>query len=164
MKRLLSIIAITAVIAVLVTACSRSKGVSEAAIKYEDTAGFSQFQAWKAVNEQADPTQSYNQGFVEGYQQAVTKTPARKATTAKHSTPSASQSGTMTSTSSSPAKVKKGMSKSAKYAIVGGVAGGVAGAVINKKNRAVGGIVGAVLGAGGGYVLGRTQDKKDGRF
>ena len=72
----------------------------------------------------------------------------------------------MTSTSSNQAKTtaKKGWSKSAKYAVIGGVAGGAAGAIINKRNRAVGAVVGAVIGAGGGYVLGRSQDKKDGRF
>jgi len=36
--------------------------------------------------------------------------------------------------------------------------------VINKKNRAVGAVIGGVIGGGGGYVLGRGMDKKDGRY
>ncbi|MFN2457532.1 MAG: glycine zipper domain-containing protein [Chitinophagaceae bacterium] len=36
--------------------------------------------------------------------------------------------------------------------------------MINKKNRAAGAVIGGVIGAGGGYVLGRKMDKKDGRY
>ena len=39
--------------------------------------------------------------------------------------------------------------------------GAVAGAVIGKNGK--GAIIGGVIGAAGGYVLGRKQDKKDGR-
>ena len=56
---------------------------------------------------------------------------------------------------------KKGISKAAKGAIIGGVGGAVAGAVIGKNGK--GAIIGGVIGAAGGYVLGRKQDKKDGR-
>jgi len=31
------------------------------------------------------------------------------------------------------------------------------------KNHVKGAIIGGVLGAGGGYILGRSKDKKDGR-
>ena len=44
------------------------------------------------------------------------------------------------------------------------MAGAAGGAVINKKNRVAGAVIGAVLGAGGGYVVGRQMDKKDGRI
>lgn len=56
---------------------------------------------------------------------------------------------------------KKGMSKAAKGAIIGGVGGAVAGAVIGKNGK--GAVIGGIIGAAGGYVLGRKQDKKDGR-
>lgn len=59
-------------------------------------------------------------------------------------------------------KEKKGISKSAQGAIIGGVGGAVAGAVITKKGK--GAVVGAVLGAAGGYILGRKKDKADGRI
>lgn len=155
MKRIFTILSIVAVAAILLTACSQNpKTASEKVLSYEDTVGLSQFQAWKAQNERIDPM----------YAAAPAPAPVRKAATRTRST--ASRSGSMTSTSSNQAKTtaKKGWSKSAKYAVIGGVAGGAAGAIINKRNRAVGAVVGAVIGAGGGYIFGRTQDKKDGRL
>jgi len=59
---------------------------------------------------------------------------------------------------------KKGWSKAAKGTAIGAGAGAVLGAVINKKNRAVGAVIGGVIGGGGGYVIGRGMDKKDGRY
>jgi hypothetical protein len=166
MKRVLPIIAILAAIAVLMAACNRNPVASEQkTIPYEDTAGLSQFQAWKAMNERQDPMQQYQEGYQQGYQNAVAATkpaaPARKTTVRRPST--TSQNGSMTSTSTNTAQKKKGWSKAAKYSVIGGATGGVLGAVINKKDRVKGGVIGAILGAGGGYVLGRSQDKKDGR-
>jgi hypothetical protein len=159
MKRLLSIIVVTALVAVVMTACNRSPATNAETkpVLYDDTVGLAQFQAWKMINERVDPMM-YNQP-VYNQSSAPVKQAARRST----STPKAS-SGTMSSTSTNQAKVKKGWSKSAKYSVIGGVAGGVAGAVINKKNRVVGGVIGAVIGAGGGYAIGRSQDKKDGRI
>jgi YMGG-like Gly-zipper len=57
---------------------------------------------------------------------------------------------------------KKGWSKAAKGATIGGVGGAVAGAVIS-KNKGKGAIIGGVIGAAGGYILGRRADKKSGR-
>ena len=56
---------------------------------------------------------------------------------------------------------KKGWSKTAKGAVIGGVGGAVAGAVIGKGKGAV---IGGVLGAAGGAIIGRSKDKKDGRI
>lgn len=56
---------------------------------------------------------------------------------------------------------KKGVSKAAKGAIIGGVSGAAAGAVIGKNGK--GAIIGGVIGAAGGYIIGRNKDKKDGR-
>ncbi|MDB5253740.1 MAG: hypothetical protein JWP27_2909 [Flaviaesturariibacter sp.] len=67
------------------------------------------------------------------------------------------------SESSNAAKAKKGISKAAKGAIIGGIAGAAGGAIINKKNRVVGAVIGGVVGAAGGYGIGRGMDKKDGR-
>lgn len=58
---------------------------------------------------------------------------------------------------------KKGWSKSAKGAVIGGASGAILGAVINKRNRTTGAIIGGVIGAGAGYGIGKTMDKKDGR-
>ena len=68
-------------------------------------------------------------------------------------------------TSSAPvATKKKGWSKAAKGAVIDGVTGAAAGAIINKKNRAAGAVIGGVVGAGVCYGIGRSQDKKDGRY
>lgn len=56
---------------------------------------------------------------------------------------------------------KKGISKAAKGAIIGGVGGAVAGGVIGKNAK--GAVIGGVIGAAGGYIIGRSKDKKDGR-
>jgi protein-L-isoaspartate O-methyltransferase len=76
------------------------------------------------------------------------------------------QSPKMVSESQNAAKTttKKGWSKAAKATAIGAGAGAVLGAVINKKNRAVGAVIGGVIGGGGGYVIGRGMDKKDGRY
>jgi hypothetical protein len=160
MKRVLSIIAITTVVALIMASCSQNKGASkETTVTTTDTTGLAQFQQWKAMNERVDPM-SYQQGYNAGLAQGTTTKPR---TTAVRKT-STSSSGSMTSTSTNNAQVKKGWSKAAKYSVIGGVAGGVAGAVINKKNRAVGAVIGGVLGAGAGYGIGRSADKKDGRY
>ena len=56
---------------------------------------------------------------------------------------------------------KRGWSKAAKGATIGGVAGAAAGAIITKSAK--GAVIGGVIGAGGGYIIGRSKDKKDGR-
>ena len=61
-----------------------------------------------------------------------------------------------------PAK-KEGWSKAAKGTAIGGASGAVLGAIISKDNKGKGAVIGAVIGAAGGYVLGRSQDKKDWR-
>ena len=61
-----------------------------------------------------------------------------------------------------PAK-KEGWSKAAKGAAIGGVSGAVVGAVIS-KNKGLGAIIGGVAGGLGGYAIGRSKDKKDGRY
>lgn len=54
---------------------------------------------------------------------------------------------------------KKGWSKAAQGAAIGGVAGAVGGAIISKK-KGLGAVVGGVVGAAGGYIIGKGMDKK----
>ena len=54
-------------------------------------------------------------------------------------------------------KYRKGMSKRAKGAIIGGGAGAVGGALIGHGVK--GALVGGALGAGAGYVIGNETDK-----
>src|SRR5690606_6802642 len=144
------IITLSAVLMLLVTACKSPATVKP--VSYEDTVGFAQFQAWKAMNERVDP-------MAYATQPVQAAAPVAKKTVKK----SSSNSGTMNSETTNQAKTKKGWSKAAKYAAIGGGGGAILGAVINKRNRVAGGIIGGVLGGGIGYGIGRSQDKKDGR-
>ncbi len=56
---------------------------------------------------------------------------------------------------------RRGMSKAAKGAIIGGVGGAVLGGVIGKNVK--GAIIGGAAGAAGGYIIGRGKDRRDGR-
>src|SRR5678815_5112027 len=99
-------------------------------------------------------------------QNAVVAKPVIKSSTAKRAV--SYQSPKMVSESQNAAKTtttkKKGWSKAAKATAIGAGTGAVLGAVINKKNRAIGAVIGGVIGGGGGYVIGRGMDKKDGRY
>ena len=142
MKKFLSIITITAAIAVVMAACNSNPSATQP-VSSMDTAGLAQFRAWKALEKQ-EPVKAVS----------------------SHKTVATNKSGSMTSSETNNAKVakKKGWSKAAKYSAIGGGSGIVLGAVINKRNRVAGGAVGAVVGAGLGYLFGRSQDKKDGRY
>jgi Glycine zipper len=78
-----------------------------------------------------------------------------------NSSGSSSGSGTGSSTAATTPAKKKGISKAAQGAIIGGVGGAVAGGVIGKNAKGAG--IGAAIGAAGGYIIGRSKDKKDGR-
>jgi hypothetical protein len=144
MKKFISIITITAAIAVVMASCKSNSGTPQ--IIYADTAGFAQFQVWKAMN--AQPVVSIPAKTI-----AVKKITANKTTS-------------MTSSTSNEARVakKKGWSNAAKYSVIGGGAGALGGAVINKRNRVAGGVVGGIVVGGIGYAIGRAKDKKEGRY
>jgi len=138
-----------------------------------DTAGLADFQAWRAQSELAPQEIAQPEQKAVAYRAPVKKAvaPVRKSAPKRTASSSSSDnsvanSGSGNNESSQPAKAeeKKGWSKAAKGAVIGGVAGAAGGAVINKKNRAAGAVIGAVIGAGGGYVIGRKMDKKDGRI
>jgi hypothetical protein len=166
MKKILYLTTSLLMVAVLMVACTSRTSeakIDEPAIKVEDTAGLADFQAWKAMNERQEYLE-YKQWQAEK-QMAVTTVAATPRTSAPRK--ASSTSGTMSSESTNYARTttkKKGWSKAAKYSAIGGGGGILLGAVINKRNRVAGGIVGGVLGGGLGYILGRSQDKKDGRY
>ena len=145
MKQVLLLIAIAAVVSVAVVGLNNS-----AQKKKMDATDLAQFEAWRESNVQA---QNY----------LVPKQTASKTTTKR---PVSYQSSKMVSESQNSAKTttKKGWSKAAKATAIGAGSGAVLGAVINKKNRAIGAVIGGVIGGGGGYVIGRGMDKKDGRY
>jgi YmgG-like glycine-zipper protein len=148
---LLIVIAIAAVLSVaaIVGISNNSKA------KKVDAAELAQFEAWKETKTMEALAS----------QQASYTAPKRTTSTAAKR-PVIYQSPKMVSESQNSAKTttkKKGWSKAAKGTAIGAGAGAVLGAVINKKNRVAGAVIGGVLGGGGGYVIGRSMDKKDGR-
>lgn len=174
MKKILSVITIAASL----VACNSSGDTETAAEKNAilaryrdsikmaaDTAGFAEFRNWKSQSELSQTQEDQNQYTAAPVVQTRSYTPARstsRSTATRRA--SSSNQGTVYNSTSGQAAKKKGWSKTAKGAVIGGAGGAVIGAVVNKKNRAAGAVIGGVLGAGGGAVIGRSQDKKDGRY
>lgn len=91
-----------------------------------------------------------------------TRKPVRRST-ADNNSNTVYSSGTSKSTNAALPQRDKGWSDAAKGAAIGGGAGAILGAVVSKNNRAAGAVIGGVAGAGGGYAIGRAQDRKSGR-
>lgn len=164
MKKILSTLTVIAAVAMLATSCTTNPATDAALTKQAippDTAGLAQFQQWKAMNEMA----TMNQYMANHTAAAAAAQPATK-TIVRYVPVKSTRTTTYTSESSNTAKAsqKKGWSKSAKGAVIGGAGGAVIGAVISKKNPVLGGVIGGVLGAGAGYGIGHGMDKKDGRY
>jgi Glycine zipper len=138
MKRILGIVAIAGTL----VACKGNKTNTTGntlVLSAADSAKMKEFEQWKDRKEQSE-----------------------KKTVVYRNVSTASTDNT---TATAPAVVKKkGWSKAAKGAVIGGVTGAAAGAIINKKNRAAGAVIGGAVGAGVGYGIGRSKDKKDGRY
>src|SRR5689334_10328549 len=123
MKKLLPILSILFLTVILVSACNNkapTDPTSGKVLTYVDTAGLSDFQKWKTQNELKDPAVYYNQGS-----EASTQ-PVRRTTKAHRSVQAASNTGgSLNSVSAYPAKttVKKGWSRKAKGAAIGGGGG-----------------------------------------
>ncbi len=90
-----------------------------------------------------------------------------KTAPAKRTTTRATAKNTNYGYASAPAEVpvrKKGWSKAAKGAVIGGGSGAILGAVLSKNNKGKGAVIGGIIGAAGGYAIGRGADKRDGRY
>jgi hypothetical protein len=149
LKQVVLFIAIAAVVAVAVVGFTKNSSS-----KKVDAMELAQFEAWKTSALQKELEK----------ENAVVAKPVTKSSTAKRVV--SYKSPKMVSESQNAAKTttKKGWSKAAKGTAIGAGAGAVLGAVINKKNRVAGAVIGGVIGGGGGYVIGRGMDKKDGRY
>lgn len=145
-----------------------------------DSVKMEEFEKWKEQNDQVAEKQKtvvvYRElrkpAAVSNEEQAVSSSAGNEETNATAGTPTETGGTTAGSsdetnepvTPTSETEQKKGWSKAAKGAVIGGVTGAAAGAIINKKNRGVGAVIGGVVGAGVGYGIGRSKDKKDGRY
>jgi hypothetical protein len=166
MKKMIPILMIAAVSAIIFAACN-SKPQADAGngkvLTTADTAGLADFQKWKALNERKDPAMYYNQDYAYNQPAKSTYAPVRKSSATHRSvTP---KSVSMSSTDQYPAKTiqKRGWSRRAKGAAIGGGGGAILGAILDKNHRVAGGILGGVLGTGLGYVIGNEMDRKHGR-
>jgi len=185
MKKMIAALLITAGFA----ACSNPKtgDVSTSTTKdltTADTAGLAQFQQWKQQQEMLQANGMYNgvndlnpNGATQNFQQQqvpvrervierVIERPAPRTRSTTRSTTTRRSSGggySNGSVAQAPAPAKKGWSKAAKGAVIGGASGAVIGAVVSKK-KGLGAVIGGAVGAAGGYAIGRGQDKRDGRY
>lgn len=91
------------------------------------------------------------------------KTTAHGNAGSSSATAAQNNAGSVSSASNNTAQRKKGWSKTAKGAVIGGVTGAAAGAIIDKNNRGAGAVIGGAVGAGAGAIIGNQMDKKDGR-
>lgn len=135
MKKILTIVAISGTL----LACKQNKTTTDQTrvLSVTDSAEFKQYQQWKEKKEKAAAAKTVV------YKNETQNTPVVSAPVEKK---------------------KKGWSKAAKGAVIGGATGAVAGAIIAKNNRAAGAVIGGAVGAGVGYGVGRSKDKKDGRY
>jgi len=154
MKKLLPILSIAFFAIVLFTSCGSKQSSDQLAVNTIDTSGLAQFDAWKKQQEFAAQYAIYQATVAKNTPVKSSQAVARKT---KETT------GSMSTSTSYPAKTaekKKGWSKAAKGAVIGGVVGAAGGAVIYKKNRVLGGVIGGVVGAAGGFGIGKHLDKK----
>lgn len=130
-----------------------------------DTTGLAAFQAMKAENELGTKPQDAKETEKATPKTVKKITSGSSSSSTSTSSHDASGSSTHNSSGASTAEgtQKKGWSKTAKGAVIGGVVGAGTGAVVDKKNRGAGAVIGGVIGAGAGAVIGNDMDKKDGR-
>ena len=159
-------------------ACNSNPKTGSEKTLNNDTTGLAAYNVWKEEQKMINLEGVKDLNNFEGdafYQQSTSgKTIVNNAgngTTAKKPTPKVGTSGSQgsgnttasTGQTTTPTAKKKGWSKAAQGTAIGAGSGAVIGAVVS-KNKAKGAIIGGVIGAGGGYTIGRSMDKKDGRY
>jgi hypothetical protein len=146
---------------VFVSACNTKPGANDSktdsATVSTDTTGLAAFQAMKAENELGAKNDASKE------EEKSTTNTVKKTNSSSSSSTNSTSSNTAKGTSTAQGTEKKGWSKTAKGAVIGGVVGAGTGAVIDKKHRGAGAVIGGVIGAGTGAVIGHDMDKKDGR-
>ncbi|MGJ7031366.1 YMGG-like glycine zipper-containing protein [Niabella hirudinis] len=175
MKKIIPFAAIA--IMILAMACRNTKKEdSTGAIPVQDTLGLAEYQKWKMENEVRNRLEQEQQLENAGAVAAPAAAARSSASSSRRSSGSSSSrgttyrsgggdggysSGSSGTVAQAPAPQKrKGMSHTAKGAIVGAASGAIIGAVANRKNRLGGGVVGGVIGAATGAGVGAIVDKK----
>ena len=145
MKKILYSTTAVVLISAVMVSCKDAPKLETQVASATEMAEFREWQAQKLEKETAEKTRSYS----------TPATTTRKKTTYK---------APVATVPPIQQEKKKGWSKAAKGAVIGGVGGAAAGAILVKKNRALGAVIGGVVGGGVGYGIGRGMDKKDGRY
>lgn len=176
MKRIIYVPLLLLLVTILIGSCtSRKKDANAITAPAADTLGLAEFQRWKMENEIRAQVKAEQELIDEKEAKstyvAAPVVSAKKNSSGTRSTSSRSgktyrsggynqgSAGTVAQPSQAPRK--KGMSHTAKGAIVGAASGAVIGAVANKKDRVGGGVVGGVVGAATGAGIGILVDKKE---
>lgn len=151
--------------AVILISCSSNSQKAET-LKTESVLLTDSSNTAKDADEETNKVAEHKDAAPAGHAEGVheKKGELQTVSTDKNSNATASsKSGTVeskpTATTPTTETKKKGMSHTAKGAIVGGVAGAVTGAVINKKEPVKGAVIGTVVGAGVGAGTGIIVDK-----
>lgn len=141
MKKIFTITSAVMITAVIAVSCKSKPVATENTnvLSAVDSAEFAAFQEWKEQQELKKMKEATTVRYVERRQTANTS-PAVATT--------------------QPARKK--WSNATKGAVIGGAGGAVIGGVVAKNNRVAGVLIGGVLGAGGGYAIGKSIDKKQG--
>ena len=161
---------------IVMASCTNTKKDDGKAIQIpnQDTTGLAEYQRWKMEAEIREQIKNEKAAAIvpavtnPKRPSATTKTSSSKSNIGNniyrsHGNGSSASSGSGTANSSvqQPQQQRKGMSHTAKGAIVGAASGAVIGAVANKNDRLGGGVVGGVIGAAAGAGIGAIVDKKE---
>jgi Tfp pilus assembly protein PilV len=158
MKRILYVVVSLLVLFVIFFASCKNETKVAGVNNTADTTGMAQ----KIIDSIAAESQM-SKDAAENQASPVKQTSQSKITSSSTAEPKKEETRAVNNETQNEAKEKKGLSKTAKGAIIGGVVGAGTGAVVNKNNRAAGAVIGGVVGAGAGAVIGNELDKKDGR-
>jgi hypothetical protein len=186
MKKILYLSSLVILLMVIIASCksdTKVAGVTNQSV--DDTTGISQAQAIREqhiidsiaaeseMNKSSEEVAKPVEVKTSTKQHSSVKATSHSATTSVAQHPKVSNDApqrvtetaeqTVSSESDNTAQEKKGLSKTAKGAILGGVVGAGSGAILDKKNRGAGAVIGGAVGAGAGAILGNELDKKDGR-
>jgi Glycine zipper len=145
MKQIFTILSVAVIAATVTVSCKTKTATTDQTnvLSAVDSAEFAAFQEWKEQQEIKKQRAATTVRYVERRQPVVNSSPAVVRNT-------------------QPAKKK--WTNATKGAVIGGASGAVIGGVVSKRNRVAGVLVGGVLGAGGGWAIGRSIDKKQSNY
>ncbi len=153
---------IVVTVASIFTACRSNVKTDKETVGTDSSIGLVDSSAMRALPDGTRRVTVVQKLNADGSRSVTTTTDINTNTTSNSARKSsaASSAGTQPVAGTVPvATEKKGWSKRAKGAVIGGVGGAAVGAVVS-KNKVAGAVIGSAIGAGGGYIIGNETDKK----